>query len=187
MEKMCTKCKQVKKLCDFHKANDRAGKYYSNCKKCKLNRQRSLNSHFRSAFKNIEKRLRRQNSYKNRKLTFNWQEFQVFKNDYKKLHAQWAKNNYKRNLTPSVDRIDNNKDYTMDNIQIITVHDNIKKDLNNKGSRNGRSRLIAFQVEAIRWLYANFDFTQMELARMFGVKHPQISSIIRRKSWSHIK
>lgn len=44
------------------------------------------------------------------------------------IFDQWGKNNYDILYSPSIDRIDNSKGYTIDNIQILTHSDNSSKD-----------------------------------------------------------
>lgn len=39
---------------------------------------------------------------------------------YKKLHAYWVETGYKRKYSPSIDRKDSTKGYTLDNIQWVT-------------------------------------------------------------------
>ena len=43
------------------------------------------------------------------------------------LYERWAKNDFSRKLTPSIDRKDNTKGYEADNMRWITVTDNSKK------------------------------------------------------------
>ena len=49
--------------------------------------------------------------------------------NFKQLYKKWEKNNFKRELSPSIDRIDLNKGYFLNNIQWITMKENnTKKD-----------------------------------------------------------
>lgn len=48
---------------------------------------------------------------------------------YHTLHSQWVSFCYYKWLTPSVDRIDSTKPYTLDNIQLMTWIDNHNKGL----------------------------------------------------------
>lgn len=43
------------------------------------------------------------------------------------LFNQWIENNYKHNLVPTTDRINIANGYTLDNIQFLTLRDNIRK------------------------------------------------------------
>lgn len=46
---------------------------------------------------------------------------------FTRLHDGWKQSGYRRNLCPSIDRIDNKRGYVEDNIQWITCRDNTKK------------------------------------------------------------
>jgi len=43
------------------------------------------------------------------------------------LHEAWKYSNFNRKLTPSIDRIDNKKGYTVDNMQWMTLSNNSSK------------------------------------------------------------
>lgn len=47
--------------------------------------------------------------------------------DYLRLHAKWVESDYVRRLSPSIDRIDPDKGYTLDNMQWLTVEENTRK------------------------------------------------------------
>jgi hypothetical protein len=55
-----------------------------------------------------------------------------------------------------------------------------------RGERHGNSRLTEGNVREIRKLYATRTVTQTALAWRFGVTQVQVSSIVRRESWSHV-
>ena len=82
------------------------------------------------AYNHILRRLKSKTSYQHRKLLFSQQEFLnwIFNNPkYAELHRQWKQSGYDLKLSPSIDRIDNNKDYSLDNIQVITTLENSLK------------------------------------------------------------
>lgn len=62
-------------------------------------------------------------------LGFDFYEFKTFVNatNYSVLHATWVESGFQRKLTPCVDRIRERGDYTLDNIQIITISQNSVK------------------------------------------------------------
>jgi hypothetical protein len=78
-------------------------------------------------FNNILYRLRYKKNYNNKKILFTKDKFieWVLNNkDYIRIFNEWKENDFKRGLSPSIDRIDNNGDYSFDNIQVITQIDN---------------------------------------------------------------
>lgn len=46
---------------------------------------------------------------------------------FQKLHQKWVMSGFERALAPSIDRIDNKRGYTLDNIRWITVLENVQK------------------------------------------------------------
>lgn len=59
-----------------------------------------------------------------------WKEW-VYQEDnlkiLKDLHENFIKNNFDKRLSPSIDRIDNSKGYTKENLRWITLSENCKK------------------------------------------------------------
>lgn len=81
-------------------------------------------------YKNIVGRINYHPSYKRRKLLFSFDDFLFFlkKNtSYKKHFYRWKKSGYLKKYSPSVDRINNEGDYSLDNIQIISCSENASK------------------------------------------------------------
>ena len=61
--------------------------------------------------------------------------------DFEKLYKKWVKSNYRKELKPSVDRLNDYEGYSMDNIQLMTWgenkakgHRDRKQGINNKRS-----------------------------------------------------
>jgi hypothetical protein len=44
--------------------------------------------------------------------------------NYRRLYALWVRSNFDPNLSPSTNRKDTSKGYTLDNIEIVTTYDN---------------------------------------------------------------
>jgi hypothetical protein len=76
---------------------------------------------------------------------------------------------------PSIDRIDPNKDYTIDNCQIIELKDNLKT---NRG-RTGKGKLEEQDVLKIR----ESSESNVALAKRHGVSSTQIFRIKHKISW----
>lgn len=93
-------------------------------------------------------------------------------NDFMYLYNIWKASGFQHKYCPSVDRIDNNKGYTKDNLQWLSSVDNIikyQKEIHNKGDiivrRNG-------EVTGRYW-------SQAEAAKATGVAQGNISAILR--------
>lgn len=80
-----------------------------------------LNSHTRY---NCRKRNQELPFWKN---TFELEEWLTKQNNFDELYSNWANSDYNKNLTPSIDRIDNSKSYTIDNIELVTWQENDKR------------------------------------------------------------
>lgn len=55
---------------------------------------------------------------------------------YKKMFDEWSKNNFSYGLTPTIDRIDSNKNYSKDNIQFLSFSDNARKNHDRENFRH---------------------------------------------------
>lgn len=66
------------------------------------------------------------------------------------------------------------------------VADMVKKDRQNRGARNGKSKLTDAQVIEIRQRYASEKVTHGILAAEYGVCSSMICLIINHKNWRHL-
>lgn len=68
------------------------------------------------------------------------------------------------------------------------VRDRVERGRCASGERNGNAKLIATQVDEIRRLYqgpyVRGEYTQVKLAKMFGVSQRMISLIVRGEFWT---
>jgi hypothetical protein len=67
----------------------------------------------------------------------------------------------------------------------------VEKGRHAKGERNSQSKLTEDGVQEIRRLGGGGNrrkgqFSQLEIARRFGVQEKQISRIVNYKSWKHV-
>ena len=99
-----------------------------------INSRRSRTRIFNHRYKGI---LQRVNGTATRKYSVEGKEALSYKDycvwiknnidDFERLYKEWQESEYSRKLTPSIDRIDNTKGYTGDNMRWITHSDNSKK------------------------------------------------------------
>jgi uncharacterized membrane protein len=99
-------------------------------KNYELSRSRNPKGRLKRMFTGINKRINHKHSYRNRKLYFTYKEFlEHFLEDvqFKVIFGKWVESGHQYPLCPSLDRIDNSGDYTLENVQIISLSENSSK------------------------------------------------------------
>lgn len=87
---------------------------------------------------------------------------------------------------------DNPANNNLENLKYGTLSENSYDALRNGrrsilyGEDHNKAKLTAKQVNEIRQLYATGAYTLVELGKMFGVHHTNISLIVKRKTWQNV-
>ncbi len=108
----------------------------------------------------------------------------LYQHGFEKLFNEWEMSGYKKDMKPSVNRLDDSKPYTIDNIELITWLDNRKKQYNcNIIGAHGSSCKPVCQYTFDGDHVASYH-SQNEAARQTGVCAKSISACItgKRKS-----
>jgi len=84
---------------------------------------------------------------------------------------------------PDRDKMNNRADNLQWGTRAENCADMVSHGTDNRGERQGRSKLTPKKVRAIR----KSERTQLELSVLYGVAQSQISRIRRRKEWSWLK
>ena len=145
-KKRCTDCGNVKSLNDFYKnKNFKDGLQYY-CKECEIKRKldyyNSKNGLITIIYLNQKGKSKKRGyalpSYTKMELVKWWFSQHLFH----ELYTNWINSGYKKGLKPSIDRKDDYKSYTFDNITLTTWDENNKKGhrdrkngVNNKDSK----------------------------------------------------
>jgi len=130
-QKKCTKCQTTKELSEFN--NDKVFKDGLNsvCRKCSNIIIRLHNSTkiglIRKIYQNQKVREKRSDRFS---ITYTIEELQEWlSNDwlFDLLRINWINCGFLKDMRPSIDRIDDNKGYSFDNIQVMTWKENKTK------------------------------------------------------------
>lgn len=147
--KTCNKCLNSFPKDHFYNKSQASDGLNTWCKSCctldELRRSRTriglVNAIYKAQRKNSGTRGHKPPSYTKRWL----QKFVMQNKDFSKLYNAWVDSNYKSNLRPSIDRIDNSKSYTEDNIQLTTFQCN--RALFNRDRAEARNGAATTQVD----------------------------------------
>jgi len=154
--KLCVKCNTIKQLNEFYKT-------HTECKTCflkrskiykeenkkeitlkKLNYSRTIPGIITLIYATQKRSSKRRNhplpAYTKLELK-DW----LFSNNIINLYNNWVKHDYNSKYKPSIDRLDDYKPYTLDNIRLVTWEENNKKayrDVRN-GVNNKKSKGVS--------------------------------------------
>ena len=130
MQKKCRDCQKIKSINNFSKTTSNKDGYATQCKPCKTEYTRKYSRTIAgraTAMRGFQvassrKRKHPAPAYTKTEL-LDW----LIENNIKDLMGPWKDSNYHKNLAPSVDRLDDNKGYSFDNIRLVTWAENRDK------------------------------------------------------------
>lgn len=134
-EKECIICHKIKKLGEFYEQKGMFDGHLNKCIECCLeyaDSRHKIDPHYymRAIYNGMVWRCKNIERYKKLKIV-NKNEWVVWcdKNMYKfnVLFKNWQNSGFDKKLSPSIDRIDNNRGYELDNMQWLTHSQNSKK------------------------------------------------------------
>lgn len=185
--KVCTKCGGDKPINKYRKRNDRKSGYRSSCIDCdKLKNKKWYRTKIgviRSIY-NGQKYSCKKRGHKPPQYTYNELEKYLLDNTlFNNLYDQWVSSGYHNRVKPSVDRLDDSKSYTFDNIQITTWDENRAK--THSAMRNGELT-PNFGIRSVTQydLQGNYICeypSMMEAQRKTGVSNSKISMVCKGK------
>lgn len=142
--KKCNRCKQKKAYKDFHRDTSRLDGFSYTCKPCKNampSMRRGTVAYFVKQSWHALNRRTVNGKYPDRKNPKNAPYFakgirlEMSRSEFKSFcetHKATIRDLYKQGKTPSLDRIDSQGHYSIDNIQIISLSENVRKSNVNK-------------------------------------------------------
>lgn len=134
--KQCNRCKKIKQISDYHTNRNI-------CKLCRsvasLKRDRTIDGLIVKMYGQQVARSRVKGFDLPKYTAVELLEWAVKQDNFYEIYHKWVDSDYHKMLIPSVDRIDDYKGYTVDNIQLMTWEENkakghhdIKHGINNK-------------------------------------------------------
>lgn len=151
--KTCTACRKNKPVTAFHKNNAESDGCRKECKVCRIQRARSKFGRVRRIYR-MQKRNSKQRGHPMPNYTVeDLIEWCVKQPKFHQLHSVWEGVNYNKKLTPTCDRIDDYKPYTLDNLQLMTWWDNkVKGEADRKKGKSVTAQMktvVQFTLEGV--------------------------------------
>lgn len=177
--KICTKCGWVKELSEFHKDNQKQDGLRPDCKECKKTQYRSLDGKlhhiYRTQVRSSKQRGQQPPNYTKSELLDKYIDDIL----YIKLYKAWVKSGYNIYLAPSLDRFDDYKPYTFNNMRLGTYlknrenhYEDVKSGIDTRNSKSVSGTCLKTGNKTIY-------HSQHEAARQIGVFQSSISQCCR--------
>ena len=182
MERVCKICTKEKNLNEFHKRKEGLYGYRHECKLCFKTRQLKFSRTELGLSGNIFRDQKKDSKHRGHiPPSYSLKEFREWlfnQKNFKILFNKWIKSNYKKDQRPSVDRLDNYKGYSFNNIQLITWKEN------NEKNYHGR-RLI--KRESLKIIHNGEQITLTDYCKINNLNYSTISWRINSQGWSFEK
>lgn len=149
--KKCNMCNVTKSLENFYKNKKNVDGLYTYCKKCAaklaLNKKRTkeglVSRIFHDQTKSCKTRGHEKQKYSKEELL----EWCLSKKEFHSLFDEWKNSGFQRRLSPSIDRLDDYKTYSFDNIQIVPFFENeAKANSDRKNGINNKMNKAVVQI-----------------------------------------
>ncbi|MHA2013350.1 MAG: NUMOD1 domain-containing DNA-binding protein [Candidatus Helarchaeota archaeon] len=166
-QKKCSCCNKIKPLSEFHKDKNKSDGLCSSCKFCNNSRARkyyNLLVPWKKTYKIIFNRCNNKNY--NEFIYYGGRGIKCLIN-VEELKILWFRDKAYDMDRPSIDRIDNDGNYTFENCRFIELSENVKK--------NKFKPILQFDVDGN--FIARFKSAR-EADRLTGISYKKISSVL---------
>ncbi len=179
--KKCIKCKKELSESSFY---PRKGKYSnSHCKKCQSSLATERSRTLKGLPSRIHSRQKASSKIRGHKspvyTVAELCEWMLSQPIYYELHAEWVESGYDKKKTPSIDRLDDYKGYSFDNIRIMTWEGNLKKGHDDRKNGINNKQSIAVLQYSLDGTFIKEFHSVREAERHTSVNAGNISSCTR--------
>ena len=173
--KKCAKCKEVKPLEEFHnnkKMKQGKTSYCKNCNNKSIKKyRRTLIGNAKAIYTHQKQSSKIRGYHPPDYAKQDFVDFLLSNKKYINLHSEWVESGYENSLIPSVDRIDDYKGYSLDNIQVMTWKENkIKSDEDRKNGINNKTNKAVVKM----------DLNEVELEVYHSLRYAERETSIHR-------
>lgn len=175
----CTKCLELKPKMDFTRRLNRKSGHRSSCRVC----SNIVSNNYKKSKEGLIRRILIQQIRSSKQRAHNppnysldeFRDWFYSQDNFEKLYLDWVASEYNKNLVPSVDRIDDLKPYSFENIRLITLAENVKKShLDKVNGVTGRDMKTVYQYDKDLIFITSYHSTSYA-AKQIGVSQTNIS------------
>lgn len=191
--KTCNKCKITKELSEFHKHKRHSDGLSTHCKECvnkNIYSKRKTKDGLIARMYSTQKTHSKSRGHNSPKYTqHQLKEWLFSQHLFHELYDNWVFSNFDMKEKPSIDRIDNYKPYSFDNIQLMTWKENKQK--GHDDQRSGILINTSKPQKSVMQYTRDGTFIKefvsiMEVEREFGIFRAGVSACcLGKKSNSH--
>ena len=188
--KKCSICREEKPKTSFYKDPRHSDGLFSECKGCKNTRH----SNYRKTKEGLLGEMffsQRSNTRGNGIPTYSKKEFVEFglsDFNFNICYDAWVRSGYKKQLTPSTDRIDTLGIYEFNNIQFITFEDNYKKQaFERKMGIDNRVNKAVLQVDKNTQEIIGEFYSISEASRVLGLNRANLAKVCKNSATAEFK
>jgi hypothetical protein len=173
--KKCAKCKEVKPLEEFHNNKKMKQGKTSYCKNCNNKSikeyKRTLIGNAKAIYTHQKQSSKIRGHHPPAYAKQDFVDFLLSNKKYINLHSEWVESGYENSLIPSVDRIDDYKGYSLDNIEVMTWKENRIK--SNEDRKNGINNMTNKAV-------VKMDLNEVELEVYHSLRYAERKTSIHQ-------
>ena len=182
-KKVCTVCNKLQSFSDYVKDIRAKDGLSSSCKYC----DRVRNKAFYRTKNGLMNTIFRRHKYRSKIIEYTppsytkeeLKDWLLSQPNFDKLYKDWVESGYLRNLSPSVDRKDDYKGYSFENIQLMTWKENKEKYDYDKINGINTKQCKSVSQYNLNGKFIKSYYSMEEAGRKTGIFYQNISCVCR--------